>query len=314
MNAFNEVMAKEVTAEKIQAEYQTYKDAATSYQATCDALTAMLDPNKPTSIAGQLSLASQTLQNDFNTLSPILATVQTTIANHYDCNAQNVLTTLSQAVPQMLFMAATPELMPVMAAASVGPLILDGVNQITDDSGKAIDKSQIMTDLKVVTSNGADFINNVKGDLLNPDGSLKNGTTYVLSQLSTLSDDISQVSNSIDADNQKDVAEQAIAAIESLKQAIINKSQLQLQYQSYAAAAATAWQDYTDAQKRADKIKTTDPSKMPTPDLLGHVSHLAMLYQKGLTDYIAFASQFKRFAAWLSLDNTEDPDLTQMAT
>jgi len=171
-----------------------------------------------------------------------------------------------------------------------------------------------MTDLKVVTSNGADFIDNVKGDLLNPDGSLKNGTTYVLSQLSTLSDDISQVSNSIDADNQKDVAEQAIAAIESLKQAIINKSQLQLQYQSYAAAAATAWQDYTDAQKRADKIKTTDPSKMPTPDLLGHVSHLAMLYQKGLTDYIAFASQFKRFAAWLSLDNTEDPDLTQMAT
>jgi hypothetical protein len=53
---------------------------------------------------------------------------------------------------------------------------------------------------------------------------------------------------------------------------------------------------------------------MLTPDLLGHVSHLAMLYQKGLTDFIAFSSQFKRFAAWLSLGNTEDPDLTQMAT
>jgi hypothetical protein len=247
--------------------------------------------------------------------------VQTTIAKHYDCNAQNVVSTLSQAVPQMLFMAATPELMLPMAAASMGPLILDGVNQITDDSGKAIDKSQIMTDLKVVTSNGTDFIAGVKGDLLTSDGktppgySLNNSATYVLSQLSTLVDDISELSNSIDADNNNSaVAEQAVAAIETLTQAIINKSQLQLQYQSYAAAAATVWQNYTDAQNRAEKILSTDPSKMPTPELLGHVSHLAMLYQKGLTDYIAFSSQFKRFAAWLSLDNTEDPDLTQMAT
>jgi hypothetical protein len=314
MNAFATVMQAEKKAEAIQAQYQTYMEAAASYKATCDALTAMLDPSKPTSIARQLSLASQTLLDDFNTLSPILATVQTTIANHYDCNAQNVVSTLSQAVPQMLFMASSPELMLPMAAASMSPLILDGINQITDDSGKAIDKSQVMTDLKVVTSNGTDFINDVKGDLLNPDGSLKSGTTYVLSQLSTLVDDISEVSNSIDTDYGSDVAGQAVAAIEALQQAIINKSQLQLQYQSYAAAAATAWQNYTDARQRADKIKTTDPSKMPTPDLLGHVSHLAMLYQKGLADYIAFESQFKRFAAWLSLDNTDDPDLTQTAT
>ena len=54
-----------------------------------------------------MSAASETLLNDFNTLPPILAPVQTTIANHFDCNAQNVLSTLSQAVPQMLFMAAS---------------------------------------------------------------------------------------------------------------------------------------------------------------------------------------------------------------
>jgi hypothetical protein len=314
MNAFATVMQAEKKAEAIQAQYQTYVEAAASYKATLDALTAMLDPNKSTSIAGQLSVASETLLNDFNTLSPLLATVQTTIANHYDCNVQNVLSTLSQAVPQMLFMAASPELMLPMAAASMTPLIQDGVTQITDDSGKAIDKSQIITDLKVVTSNGADFINDAKGDLLNPDGSLKSSTTYVLSQLSTLVGDISEVSNSIDNDYGSDVAGQAVAAIEALKEAIISKSQLQLQYQSYAAAAATAWQNYTDAQNRADKIKNTVPSQMPTPDLLGHVSHLAMLYQKGLTDYIVFESQFKRFAAWLSLDNTDDPDLTQTAT
>ncbi len=314
MNAFAAVMQAEKKAEAIQAQYQTYREAAASYKATFDALAAMLDPTKPASIAEQLSLASQTLLDDFNTLSPILATVQTTIANHYDCNAQNVVTTLSQAVPQMLFMASSPELMLPMAAASMTPLIEDGVTQITDDSGKAIDKSQIITDLKVVTSDGVDFINNVKGDLLNPDGSLKSSTTYILSQLSTLVDDISDVSNSIDNDYGSDVAGQAVAAIEALKQAIITKSQLQLQYQSYAAAAATAWQNYTDAQNRADKINTTNPSQMPTPDLLGHVSHLAMLYQKGLTDYIAFESQFKRFAAWLSLDNADDPDLTQTAT
>ena len=53
-------------------------------------------------------------------------------------------------------------------------------------------------------------------------------------------------------------------------------------------AAAAAWQNYTDAKDRADKINNTAPSQMLTPDLLGHVSHLAMLYQKGLTDYIAF--------------------------
>ena len=315
MNAFATVMKAENTAEAIVAQYQTYVNSAASYKLTCDALLAMLDPSVSSSIAGQLSQASTTLLNAFNTLSPILTTVQTTIANHYDCNAQNVLSTLSQAVPQMLFMAAEPEMMLPMAAASMSPLILDGINQITDNSGKAIDKSQVMTDLKAITSNGADFINDVKGDLLNPDGSLKSSASYVLSQLSTLTDDISNLSSSIDADNNnQDIAEQAVAAIESLKQAIINKSQLQLQYQTYAAAAATAWQNYQDAQKRADAIKATDPSKMPTPDLLGHVSYLAMLYQKGLTDYIAFESQFKRFAAWLSLDNTDDPDLTQTAT
>jgi hypothetical protein len=322
-NAFQTLMTGEVTAQKIQDQYQTYADAAASYKATCDALCAMLDPGtpedpNPTSIAGQLSLASQTLLTDFNNLLPILAQVQTTIANHYDCNAENVLSTLSQAVPQMLFMASEPELMVPMAAASALPLIQDGITQITDNSGQAIDKSQIITDLKVVTANG-EFISNVKGDLLGPppDYSLKSSTIYVLSQLDTLSDDISSLSNSIDNDpNNKDpkVAEQAVAAIEALKQDIITKSQLQLQYQSYAAAAATAWQNYQDAQKRANDINNMDPSKLLTPDLLGHVSHLAMLYQKGLTDYIAFSSQFKRFAAWLSLDNSEDPDLTQVAT
>jgi hypothetical protein len=318
-NAFNTLMTGEVTAEKIQAQYQTYADAAASYKATCDALCAMLDPTIPTSIAGQLSAASTALLTDFNNLLPILGLVQSTIATHYDCNANNVLSTLSQAVPQMLFMASEPELMLPMAAASALPLIKDGITQITDDSGQAIDKSQIITDLKVVTSND-DFINDVEGDLLNTDGTLKSTTTYVLSQLSALVGDISSLSNSIDNDNKdsqgnpKPVAEQAVAAVEVLKQAIITKSQLQLQYQSYAAAAATAWQNYQDAQKRANDINNMDPSKLPTPDLLGHVSHLAMLYQKGLTDYIAFSSQFKRFAAWLSLDNTEDPDLTQVAT
>jgi hypothetical protein len=314
MNAFAAVMEAEKKAEAIQLQYQTYLEAAASYKATFDALAAMLDPTKQSSLAEQLSLASQTLLDNFNALSPILGTVQTTIANHYDCNAQNVVTTLSQAVPQMLFMASSPELMAPMAAASAIPLIQDGLTQITDDAGKAIDKGQIISDLKVVTSNGADFINNVKGDLLNPDGSLKSSTTYVLSQLNTLVDDISEVSNSINTDYKGDVAAQAVAAIEALKQAIISKSQLQLQYQSYAAAAATAWQNYADAKNRADKINTTNPSQMPTPDLLGHVSHLATLYQKGLSDYIAFESQFKRFAAWLSLDNVDDPDLTQTAT
>jgi hypothetical protein len=314
----NKLNQAENLAEAIQAQYQTFQNAANSYKATYDALSSMLaiDPSNPTkTIAGQLRLASTALQDDFNNLSPILAQVQTTIANHYDCNVQNVLSTLSQAVPQMLFMAATPELMPVMAAASAGPLILDGINQITDDSGKAIDKSQIITDLK-----NAPSISDIKGDLLNSDGSLKSSTTFVLSQLNTLADDISSLSDSIDNDNKNSngnptpVAEQAVAAIETLKQAIINKSQLQLQYQSYAAAAATAWKDWQDAQNRGDQLEKTDPSKMPTPDLLGHVSHLAMLVQKGLTEYIALESQFKRFAAWLSLDNTEDPDLTQTAT
>lgn len=320
MNAFNTLMQDEVTAEKIQAQKDTFTAAATSYQTTCDVLCKMLDPSDPNSIAGQLSAASTTLLTDFQTLQPILAQVQTTIANHFDCNTQNVLSTLSQAVPQMLFMASEPALMLPMAAASALPLIQDGVSQITDNSGKAIDKSQIITDLKVVTSNGQDFINDVKGDLLDSSGNLNNNTSYVLSQLGTLSDDISSLSDSIDNDNKDSngnptaVAEQAVAAIEALKQAIINKSQFQLQYQSYAAAAATAWQDYQDAKKRADQINNIDPSKMPTPDLLGHVSHLGMLYQKGLTDFIAFSSQFKRFAAWLSLGNTEDPDLTQMAT
>jgi hypothetical protein len=320
MTAFNTLMKDEVTAEKIQAQYQAYEEAAASYQASCDSLCAMLDPSDQNSIAGQLSLASQTLLDDFETLQPILGQVQTTIANHFDCNVQNVLTTLSQAVPQMLFMASDPALMAPMAAASALPLIQDGITQITDNSGNAIQKSQIITDLKVVKSNGQDFINDVKGDLLDSSGNLNNNTTYVLSQLSTLNDDISSLSGSIDNDNKDTngnptpVAEQAVAAIEALKQAIITKSQLQLQYQSYAAAAATAWQNYEDAKTRADQIKNTDPAKMPTPDLLGHVSHLAMLYQKGLTDFIAFSSQFKRFAAWLSLDNTDDPDLTQMAT
>ena len=276
----------------------------------------MLDPSDNSSIAGQLSLASQSMLDSFNTLSPILEKVKNTIANHYDCNAQNVVSTLSQAVPQMLFMASSPELMLPMAGASMTPLIMDGLSQITDDSGKAIDKSQIITDLNVITS-GTDFINEVKDDLLDSNGNLKSSTTYVLSQLDTLVSDVSSLSNSINDDNKNDpdVAGQAVAALESLKQAIITKSQLQLQYQSYAAAAATAWQDYTDAQKHADAIKATDPSKMPTPDLLGHVSYLAMVYQKGLTDYIAFVSQFKRFVIWLTLNtDPDDSNLAQTAT
>jgi hypothetical protein len=309
--ALAELTKAENLAEAITKQYQTFADAAASYKATFEALAAMLaiDPkNLSKTIAGQLRLASTTLLDDFNSLSPILSSVQDTINKHYDCNAQDVVKTLLQAVPQMLFMAATPELMPVMAAASAAPLILDGINKITDNSGNQIDKSQIITDLKSAPS-----ISDIQGDLVNSDGSPKSTTIHVLSQISTLTDDISSLSNSIDNDH-PDLAEQAIAALEALKQAIITKSQLQLQYQSYAAAAATAWQDYQDAESRADQIKNTDPSKMPTPDLLGHVSHLAMLVQKGLTDYIALESQFKRFAAWLSLDNTDDPDLTQTAT
>ena len=264
-------MQKEVTAEQLQAQYQTFENAATSYKTTCEALLAMLDPSDNSSIAGQLSLASQSMLDSFNTLSPILDKVKNTIANHYDCNPQNVVSTLSQAVPQMLFMAASPELMLPMAAASMTPLITQGLSQITDDSGKAIDKSQVLADLNVITTSGTGFINEVKDDLLDSNGNLKSSTTYVLSQLDILVSDVSSLSNSINDDNKNDpdVAGQAVAALESLKQAIITKSQLQLQYQSYAAAAATAWQDYTDAQKHADAIKATDPSKMPTPDLLG---------------------------------------------
>lgn len=317
MTAFNTLMQDEVTAEKIQAQYEAFAEAADSYQTTFAALCAMLDPSNPTSIAGQLSAASTALLDDFNTFSSILAGVQDTIASHFTCSANDVLTNLSQAVPQMLFMASEPELMLPMAAASMSPLIMDGINKIPTNSGLEIDKSQIITDLKVVTGDPADFINNVKGDLLNPDGSLKSSTTYVLAQLDMLSGDISNLSNSIDQEH-PNLAEQALATIDALKQAIITKSQLQLQYQSYAAAAATTWQNYQDANARKEQIEAIPPNdpnyQLPTPDLLGHVSHLAMLYQKGLTDYIAFSSQFKRFAAWLSLDNTEDPDLTQMAT
>jgi hypothetical protein len=317
MTAFNTLMNDQVTAEKIQAQYLTFKAAAGSYQTTFDALCAMLNPSNPTSIAGQLSAASTALLDDFTTLNSILAGVQDTIAHHFGCSLNDILTNLSQAVPQMLFMASEPELMLPMAAASMTPLIMDGINKIPSNSGEEIDKSQIITDLKVITGDPADFVTNVKGDLLNSDGTLKSSTTYVLAQLDTASGDISNLSNAIDQDH-PDLAEGALAAIEALKQAIINKSQLQLQYQGYAAAAATAWQNYQDAQARLqqiEKIPPNDPKyQLPTPDLLGHVSHLAMLYQKGLTDYIAFSSQFKRFAAWLSLDNTEDPDLTQIAT
>ena len=63
-----------------------------------------------------------TVHNWFDALvgkKPAGATVQTTIANHYDCNAQNALSTLTQAVPQMLFMASEPELMMPMASSSM---------------------------------------------------------------------------------------------------------------------------------------------------------------------------------------------------
>jgi hypothetical protein len=317
MTAFANIMKAEDKAEAIQQQYQTYENAATSYKTTCDALLAMLDPSQSSSIGGQLSLAKQNLLDSFTTLAPILQQVKDTINNHYDCNVNNVVSTLSSAVPQMLFMAASPELMAPMAAASMTPLIMDGLTQITDNSGKALDKSQVMTDLNVVQE--GDFIGYVKGNLLNADGTLKSSTTYVLSQLDTLVNDVSSLSQSIDNDHKKDnpeLAEQAVAALEALKQAIITKSQLQLQYQCYAAAAATAWKNYQDAQAHAEAINAQKP--IMTPDLLGHVSFLAMQYQQGLTDYIAFESQFKRYVVWLTLntspDDTGDSNLTQTAT
>ena len=46
MNAFATVMQAEKKAEKIQAQYQTYVEAAKDLiKATCDALCAMLDPS-----------------------------------------------------------------------------------------------------------------------------------------------------------------------------------------------------------------------------------------------------------------------------
>ena len=75
MNAFNALMQNEVTAEKIQAQKETFTAAAISYQTTCDVLCKMLDPSNPNSIAGQLSAASTTLLTDFQTLQPTLAGV-----------------------------------------------------------------------------------------------------------------------------------------------------------------------------------------------------------------------------------------------
>ena len=75
MNAFNALMQNEVTAEKIQAQKETFTAAAISYQTTCDVLCEMLDPSNPNSIAGQLSAASTTLLTDFQTLQPTLAGV-----------------------------------------------------------------------------------------------------------------------------------------------------------------------------------------------------------------------------------------------
>ena len=69
VKAFNTLMKEEVTAEKIQEQKDTFKAAEDSYQTTCDALCAMLDPSDPTSIAGQLSAASTALLTTFKPCS-----------------------------------------------------------------------------------------------------------------------------------------------------------------------------------------------------------------------------------------------------